>query len=83
MPVISYLIEADRHYCYVLPKNAPDFILKMKSVGAKSFGIYEVACSCDAGYILDEQGFEEPCDRCAVGRATYRHQNGVEADPVF
>lgn len=83
MPLIDYMLEGNKNYSWVATKDAPEFIAKMKSIGAINFGVYEMTCGCRAGYRYDENGYDVPCDRCAVGRATYRYENGIEPDPVF
>jgi hypothetical protein len=83
MPLIQYTLDHNLQYSYLALKEVPAYVDKLKGIGAKNFLIYDLACSCSAGYVYDQNGQEVPCDRCSLGCETYRYENGFAPDPVF
>lgn len=84
MPLIQYTLDHNIQYSYLTLKEVPPYIEKLKGIGAKNFLIFDLACyCCSDGYVHDQDGIEVPCDRCQLGRETYRYENGFAPDPVF
>lgn len=67
--LIRYGLGCDIITAYINHDTAAEHIEKLRSIGATHIQVFKVACHCKAGLrVVDDEGTEEPCTDCSVGR---------------
>lgn len=79
--IIRYLLGADYHTAYFFDGNAAEHIEKLRTIGAKHFTVWQIACSCEAGWRPDADGDLYPCDNCRLGHQYFAMHNPDKVYP--